>query len=171
MKRSFKSLEQPNLQNKSNSFHEEKSHLSDIDSVEDVDKGLADDDFCVNNSYENSQDGPGDDEFDSEFDSGFDSDIDEGHSIALDKNSVKCIALTKDSTILDKFIRLVQLMSKEEKMKNEGGYKRLKCDWLNLFLNTNHFNDKHSYEKIREIGDGTFSRVISAKKKGIEIVV
>jgi len=65
----------------------------------------------------------------------------------------------------DKLNQLIQSMGKDEKNKQEGGYKRVKCDWFESFEEIQLFNDKKKYEKIKEIGDGTYSRVISAKNK------
>jgi hypothetical protein len=50
-----------------------------------------------------------------------------------------------------------------------SAFKRRKCDWLELLQNIAPFNDKRGYERIKEIGDGTFSRVISARKKGMAL--
>jgi len=60
---------------------------------------------------------------------------------------------------------LIQAMGREEKNKQEGGYKRVKCDWFESFEEIQAFNDKKKYQKIKEIGDGTYSRVISAANK------
>jgi len=79
--------------------------------------------------------------------------------------SNEIISLSNDPTTLEKFIRLMQLMSQEEQNRKQGSHKRVKSDWLGMFLSLHQFNDKRGYEKLKEIGDGTYSRVVSARKK------
>jgi serine/threonine protein kinase len=78
---------------------------------------------------------------------------------------------TMEQTPKDKLDQLIQSLAIEEKKKQEGGHKRVKCDWFESFEEVQSYNDKSKYEKIKEIGDGTYSRVISAKNRETEELV
>jgi len=83
----------------------------------------------------------------------------------ISQDSTQIIQKGQPVTPIDKLDHLIQAMAKEERNKQEGGHKRVKCDWFELFEEIQTFNDKHTYQKIKEIGDGTYSRVISATNK------
>jgi serine/threonine protein kinase len=73
--------------------------------------------------------------------------------------------ISTEQTPKDKLDQLIQSLALEEKNKQEGGHKRVKTDWFESFEEVQSYNDKSKYEKIKEIGDGTYSRVISAKNR------
>lgn len=81
---------------------------------------------------------------------------DEIGSNTNDEQAGDCVSATATSTA----------SSTTTTLPSPSPFKRRKCDWLELLRNIAPFNDKSGYERIKEIGDGTFSRVISARKKG-----